>query len=327
MIVPNAKISPLMQFKCEYLSAVAVYLQNGAAYKMPDISDLDLQDTLEFLMYVPIEAAPCSSSTEATRKQQHYCSRTFIDKLHRYARYAQIPNPDKCEFCFDIYDFDNISFGGSVINNVGVLCTKNSDFYYMLLSAVTYELYARLDFFKHFVEASSVAAARHALEMLTSIKVCAQIVCGLLCINNKNMSNSQDVLLKHLFNLCLDILKPDFLPACNELKYKSVFEMAQYFRQFVCSASAMVTDLRVPPADSINFIVRNHQHKADTVDMFSFYMFRAEFLERLCATLNIQYVSGANAQICFHVTFLRGNLMKSNIVEHITQYVNNKNEK
>lgn len=334
MIVLNAKIAPIMQYKCEYLDAFFMYGSSGVTYKIPDISDFNLKETQEFLMYVPVEPASCSTASlpslfDDDDDDNKASFRSYADKICAYAMYAEIRDPSNCQLCFDVYDFDNISFGGTIINNVGVLCTKNIQFYHLLLSVVTYELYARLDFFKHFKQTNIKVIAKHALEWLVSIKVCAQILCGLLWINSSsrsssNQTNGDCVLIEHLLNLCIQIVKADFFPSYNALMYRFVFDMAQYFKHFVSTETALVTDVRVP-INTTNFIIHNHLHKCDTVDMFSFYVFQASFLKRMCNTLNIQYMSEANSQICFCVKFLNANQNTDTIIDHIIQYVNKNN--
>ncbi|AAZ38293.1 ORF-127 [Agrotis segetum nucleopolyhedrovirus A] len=330
MILPNAKICPIMQYKCEYLNTIAVYskrLGNASKYKLPDISDLDLQDTFEFLMYAPIEKVLCENATPLKKSSvlfdygmSFFDVISTADKMCTYASYANLPNPSRCQFIFDVYDFDNISFGDTLIKNVGLLCMKNAEFYNLMLSLFTYELYARLDFFQHFTLANIQVVANYALEWVVCIKVCAQILCGLILLNKKN-ETCECVAIKCLFNLCLNILKADFFPSFNVQKYRYLFETAQYLRHGVFSEEvALVTDLRVP-IDTTNFIVNNHQHKQDTVDMLSFYTFRGAFIERLCKTIDIKYPQQADTRIHFHIIFLNGNQNKNNIIDHIIDHL------
>ncbi|AIZ48681.1 asb124 [Agrotis segetum nucleopolyhedrovirus B] len=325
MILPSVKICPIMQYKCEYLNTIDAYtkrLGNSSNYKIPDISDLDLQDTLDFLMYAPIEKVLCKNATPLYRTpvlfdygMSNFHAISTADKICTYISYANLP--PNSSFNFDVYDFDNLSFGGTVINNVGLLCMKNAEFYNLILSLVTYELYARLDLFQHFTQANIQVVAVYALEWLVCIKVCAQILCGLILLNKKKEETLECVAVKCLLILCLDILKADFFPSFDAQKYRYLLETAQHLHRGIEAVSSETKFC----INTTNFIVNNHQHKHDTVDMLTFYTYRGSFIERLCKTININYCAAADVRIHFHITFSKNNQNKNNIIDHIIDHV------
>jgi hypothetical protein len=300
----NSKVSALMQYKCEYLTTINIYKRAGLThYQPPDISDLDLPETKEFLMYVPTPPVVASSTAPL-----------FLDAIVKRAGYTSFDWAINC----DVYNCDSFSFGGTTITGLGNVCAKNPIITRLMLTVLAYELYARLDSAKHFSGNINESSATYAIEYLVCIKVCAQIMCGLLCIFNEN----NEATMQKLYTLCQQILAPDFYPDTKHEAYKYVFEIAQKLRLQDYLKHALVTDINVP-IDMITFKINRHAaQQPDSVDMFSFYIFDKRFLEFVCNNLNIHYASHTDSQISFNVTFSDGLRSQTNILKHTIKSTN-----
>ncbi|AAM09254.1 hypothetical protein [Mamestra configurata nucleopolyhedrovirus A] len=331
VIFVKCAVSDLMQYKCDYNQKLTIYTR-GNLYTLPDISDLDIDETKGFLMYVPVESASTKGAfafqravvmyNEDYANNQDCCfmneKKSFANKLNILRAYAynDCDGSDTWELNFDIYQCSTMNVGGNVFTDLGRLCHKNAQLFDMIVSILSYELYARLDTFKYFTKNNAAITARHALERLISIKVCAQIMLGLLWSRSHQIHVNYSQLAQ-LYKLCVEIIGPTFLPDCKLDCYEFVLNAAQSLRKNVYQKYALVADCRVP-IDMITFKINNHVDAPDTVDMYSFYIYCGEFLRHLCQLAGKQYESCTNSQISFNVTFSDATQAQSNILRHIS---------
>nr|WRQ96551.1 maco-A 146 [Mamestra configurata nucleopolyhedrovirus A]WRQ96871.1 maco-B 145 [Mamestra configurata nucleopolyhedrovirus B]WRQ97032.1 macoB145 [Mamestra configurata nucleopolyhedrovirus B] len=338
VIFVKCAVSDLMQYKCDYNQKLTIYTR-GTLFTVPDISDLDIDETKGFLMYVPVEAASTKGAFAFQRAVVMYnedytndkdcCfvkENLFANKLNVLRAYAfnDCDGNDIWEFNFDIYQCSTMNVGGNVFTDLGRLCHKNAQLYDMMVSILSYELYARLDTFKYFTKNNAAITARHALERLISIKVCAQIMLGLLW-SRSHQIHVNYLQLAELYKLCIEIIGSTFLPDCNLDCYEYVLNAAQSLRKNVHQKYALVADCRVP-IDMITFKINNNVGAPDTVDMYSFYIYCGEFLSHFCQLAGQQYKSCTNSQISFNVTFSNATQSQSNILRHISTKGNKLNK-
>nr|WNA17519.1 hypothetical protein [Alphabaculovirus mabrassicae] len=329
VIFVKSAVSDLMQYKCDYNQKLTIY-KHGTLFTVPDISDLDIDETKGFLMYVPVEVASTKGAFPFQRAvvmyNEEYTNDTdccfmkknsFANKLNELRAYAfnDCDDSDTWELKFDIYQCSAMNVGGNVLTDLGRLCHKNAQLYDMMVSILSYELYARLDTFKYFTKKNAAITARHALERLISIKVCAQIMLGLLW-SRSHLMHVNCPQLAELYKLCIEIIGSTFLPDCSLDCYEYVLNAAQSIRKNVYQKYALVADCRLP-IDMITFKINNNVGAPDTVDMYSFYIYCGEFLSHFCQLAGQQYKMCTNSQISFNVTFSDATQAQSNILRHI----------
>lgn len=329
VVFVKSAISDLMQYKCEYNNTLSIYTRNFKnAYQLPDISDLDVEEAMGFLMYVPVLPASTKGACVFQRASVIYnydeeansiIKNSFANKLNTLRTYACGDSNENWELSFDIYRCNSMNVGGTIFTDLGWLCSKNDNLYYMVTSIMAYELYARLDTFKYFTKKNAVITAKHALERLISIKVCAQIMLGLLWLQCKR--HDVDPLLGKLYKLCMEIIAPNFYPQWDLDHYKFILEGAQTLRMNVYQEYALVADCRVP-FDMITFKINNCVDAPDNVDMYSFYVYSESFLRCMCQLANKPYEAGTNSQISFNVTFTDAVQAQSNILRHLNNKTN-----
>ncbi|WBB27320.1 hypothetical protein [Mythimna sequax nucleopolyhedrovirus] len=329
VIFVKCAVSDLMQYKCDYNQKLTIYTRN-TLFTLPDISDLDIDEAKGFLMYVPVEPATTEGAFAFQRavvmhnddgNDQDCCfmrtKNSFANSLNILRAYAHndCDDNDIWKLNFDIYRCSAMKVGGNEFTDLGRLCHQNAQLCDMIVSILSYELYARLDTFKYFTKKNAAITARHALERLISIKVCAQIMLGLLWSRSHQTRVNYSQLIE-LYKLCIDIIGSTFLPDCKLDCYEFVLNAAQSLRKNVYHKHALVVDCRVP-FDMITFKINNNVDEPDTVDMFSFYIYCGDFLNQLCEFVGQPYELCTNSQISFNVTFSDATQAQSNILRHI----------
>ncbi|AIE47843.1 orf146-like protein [Peridroma alphabaculovirus] len=314
----KSQVSAVLQYKCEYLSTVQIYTKR-AAVTMPDISDLDVKECKEFLMYVPVEPMSGARGTVC----RHFYSlpdwgthafglASFADKLCTLRHYV-----DGCaggrvnEYNPDVYRWHCVKFGATVIDDLEVLCVKNKNFYHLLLSVLVYEMHVRLDFFVYFTMMNIQTTARTALEYLISLKVYAQFVLGMLWIALTDDPSWG----KYLYVLCNEILEPAFYPDHEPNKYRFLFSVAQHLRLLAFSGLALVNDPYVSLQPN-RFLINSGDD--NSVDMYSVHVYAQDFLQCLSREAGVAF-DGGNCQLAFNVTFSDALPQQTCILKHINK--------
>ncbi|AUV65392.1 hypothetical protein [Alphabaculovirus myunipunctae] len=294
MIFLDSKVCPLMQYKCEYVSTLKIY-NKFSIFTPPDITDLDVNETKQFLMYVPEKLSTWTSPTA-----------TFSPLVVGDERRSWFFNTD-------VYRCDSVSFGGRTIGNLGRMCLKNERLCLLMQSVVAYEIHARLETLNSF-------EIDDAFEWVACVKVYAQIMCGLLCIdaNGKHRRDRDDEDKKQLYTLCRQVLAPNFNPNVESDTFRFLLETAKNIGREMFTDCVVLKD-NIMPIDIVNFKVNNKTSDGDdddNVDVYSLYLYTWQFLKCICDSIDVPYDSQCDSQIVFNVTFSDGNKRQSSIFNH-----------